>query len=232
MAKSIPYALGVGCLLLAVAAYSSIAQEPQTPADQPAAESTQPAAANVGPALKFSMKTLLGDKTINFAEKYKGKVVLFVNVASYCGNTPQYKVLQVLNEKYAEKGLAVVGIPCNQFGGQEPGTAEEIAAFCEETYHVKFDMLEKSDVNGDKATALYKFLTSRETNPKFAGPITWNFEKFLVDRQGNVVARYAPKLVPDDPEVIKAIETELAKEQPAEKEKVKQVTPAAATSAG
>lgn len=162
-------------------------------------------------ALDFKMKTLDG-KEVNLAEKYAGKVVLIVNVASKCGLTPQYKQLQALHEEYAEEGLAIVGVPCNQFGGQEPGSAEDIAAFCEENYGVEFDLLEKVNVKSDEddQCPLYKFLTSEETNPDFAGNITWNFEKFLIDRDGNVVARFKPRTKPDDPKLVKAIRTELA----------------------
>jgi glutathione peroxidase len=160
--------------------------------------------------LNEEMETLEGKK-VNLAEKYKGKVVLLVNVASKCGNTPQYKPLEVLHEKYADQGLAIVGVPCNQFRGQEPGSAKDIAEFCEKNYGVKFDMMAKVDVNGDDATPLYKKLTAKETDPEFPGKITWNFEKFLFDRDGNVVARFAPKTQPDSKEVVSAIEKELAK---------------------
>jgi len=160
--------------------------------------------------LNVTMETLDG-KEVNLAKKYKGKVVLLVNVASECGLTKQYKPLQAIYAKYGENGLAIVGVPCNQFGGQEPGSAKEISEFCQANYGVKFDMLAKVDVNGEKACPLYKELTSEEENPKFAGKITWNFEKFLFSRDGQLVARFAPKVEPDSPEVIKAIEAELAK---------------------
>lgn len=163
-----------------------------------------------GSPLDVEMKTLDGE-TVNLAQKYKGKVVLLVNVASKCGNTPQYKPLEALNEKYGKQGLAIVGVPCNQFGKQEPGTSKDIAEFCEKNYGVKFDMMSKVDVNGANATPLYKYLTSKETDPKFGGRITWNFEKFLFNREGQVVARFAPKAQPDSPQVIEAIERELAK---------------------
>jgi glutathione peroxidase len=162
--------------------------------------------------LDHEMETLEGEK-VNLAKKYKGKVVLLVNVASKCGNTPQYKPLEALHEKFGKEGLAIVGVPCNQFHGQEPGSAKDIAEFCEKNYGVKFDMLGKVDVNGEKATPLYKELTSKETDPKFAGKITWNFEKFLFDRDGKVVARFAPKVQPDSKEVVAAIEKELAKKK-------------------
>jgi glutathione peroxidase len=158
--------------------------------------------------LDQEMQTLDG-KTINLAEKYAGKVVLLVNVASKCGLTPQYEQLEALHDKYAEEGLAIVGVPCNQFKNQEPGTAAEIAQFCKTEYGVEFDLLAKVDVNGPDAAPLYKYLTSDETNPEFAGEITWNFEKFLFDRQGQLVARFAPRVRPDAKEVVEAIETAL-----------------------
>jgi len=136
---------------------------------------------------------------------------MMVNVASQCGLTPQYKQLEELHEKYAGKGLAVLGFPANEFGSQEPGTDAEIATFCKSKYDVKFDMFSKVVVKGDGQCPLYKFLTSKETDPKFAGDITWNFEKFLIGRNGEVVARFAPKVKPDSEEVLKAIEAELAK---------------------
>lgn len=161
-------------------------------------------------ALAVKMKTLDG-KEVDLAKRYKGKVVLLVNVASKCGNTPQYRQLQALYDKYGKEGLAIVGVPCNQFGEQEPGTAEEITEFCTKNYGVKFDMLAKVDVNGEDAAPLYKWLTSKETNPEHEGKITWNFEKFLFNRDGEVVARFKPRTHPDAPEVVKAIEAELAK---------------------
>jgi len=167
--------------------------------------------------LNFKMKKLDG-KEANLAD-YQGKVVLIVNVASQCGLTPQYKQLEQLHEKYGEKGLAVVGFPANEFGAQEPGTDAEIATFCKDKYDVKFDMFSKVVVKGDDKCPLYKFLTSKETKyvtpketkPAYAGDISWNFEKFLIGRNGEVVARFAPPVKPDAEEVVKAIETELAK---------------------
>jgi glutathione peroxidase len=160
-------------------------------------------------ALNFKMQSL-GGKEVDLAQ-YKGKVVLMVNTASECGLTPQYTQLQLLHDKYAKQGLAVLGFPCNQFGKQEPGTAAEIQEFCTANYGVKFDMFAKVDVNGEEACPLYKHLTSLDTKPKGAGKVSWNFEKFLLDRQGNVVARFEPQTSPDAPEVIKAIQSELAK---------------------
>jgi len=160
-------------------------------------------------ALNFKMKSLDG-KEIDL-NQYRGKVVMVVNVASKCGLTPQYEQLQALHEKYSEKGLAILGFPCNQFGTQEPGTAAEIQQFCRANYGVTFDMFAKIEVNGDGACPLYKHLTALETKPKGPGKISWNFEKFIIGRRGDVVARFVPRTKPDDPEVLKVIEAELAK---------------------
>lgn len=167
------------------------------------------AAEKVSPVLNHKVKSIKGDEVD--LSKYQGKVVLVVNVASKCGATPQYKQLESLNDKYKDKGLAVLGFPCNQFGGQEPGTEEEIVKFCKSTYDVSFDMFAKVDVNGPDASPVYKTLTSKESDPKFAGDIKWNFEKFLIGRNGEIVARFPTRTSPDAPEVIKAIEGELAK---------------------
>ena len=160
------------------------------------------------PLLKHEMKSLTGKK-VDLA-KYNGKVLLIVNVASACGATPQYKPLEALHEKYNEKGLAVLGFPCNQFNKQEPGSDEEIADFCQKNYGVKFDMFSKVDVNGDKAAPLFKELTSKEPVEKDR-PVKWNFEKFLVSKRGEVVGRFRTGVEPDSDEVVKAIEAELAK---------------------
>ncbi len=160
-------------------------------------------------ALRFKVKTLQGEE-VDLA-KYAGKVVMIVNVASKCGYTPQYKQLQQLHEKYAERGLAILGFPCNQFLWQEPGSEAEIGEFCRMNYGVTFDMFAKVDVKGEKACELYKFLTSLDTKPKAAGKISWNFEKFLVNRSGIVVARFGSGTKPDAPEVVEVIERELAK---------------------
>ena len=159
--------------------------------------------------LNFKMKTLTG-KDVDLSE-YKGKVVLFVNVASKCGYTPQYKGLEELHDKYAKDGLVVIGVPANEFGRQEPGTDEQIAEFCSATYGVKFPMLSKVVVKGEGQAPLYKYLTSKETDPKFGGPIKWNFTKFLIGRDGTIVARYEPAVKPESEQVTKAIETELKK---------------------
>ncbi|HTI50235.1 MAG TPA: glutathione peroxidase [Planctomycetaceae bacterium] len=163
----------------------------------------------VPPVLNFKMKKLDGQE-VNLAD-YKGKVVLFVNVASKCGLTPQYVQLEELHEKYGKDGLAIIGVPANEFGKQEPGTDKEISEFCQKNYGVKFDMLAKVVVKGDGICPLYQHLTSKETDPKFPGEISWNFEKFLIGRNGEIVKRFKPKVSPTDPEVVSAIEAELAK---------------------
>ena len=160
-------------------------------------------------ALNFKVKSITG-KEVDLS-KYQGKVVLVVNTASECGLTPQYEELEALHEKFGQKGLSVLGFPCNQFGKQEPGSDADIVKFCESNYKVKFDMFSKVDVNGESATPLYKYLTALDAKPKGKGKVSWNFEKFLIGRDGHVVARFEPKTAPDDPAVLKAIETELAK---------------------
>lgn len=161
-------------------------------------------------ALRFSMESLDG-KVIDLAQ-YQGKVVLIVNVASKCGLTPQYEQLQKLHEKYADQGLAILGFPCNQFLGQEPGSSEEIAEFCKKNYGVGFDMFAKIDVKGDNAAELYKLLTSLDTKPTGAGDISWNFEKFVLGKDGFVVGRFSPRTKPDAPEIIELIEEQLKRE--------------------
>jgi glutathione peroxidase len=138
-----------------------------------------------------------------------GKTLLVVNVASKCGLTPQYTGLERLHERFAERGFAVVGFPCNQFGGQEPGTAEEIEQFCSTTYGVTFPMFEKIEVNGPGRHPVYDELTAVPDADGEAGDIQWNFEKFLIEPSGAVVARFRPRTVPDDPEVLTAIESHL-----------------------
>lgn len=160
-------------------------------------------------ALGYTINSLQG--TPVDLSKYRGKVLLVVNVASQCGLTPQYEQLQALHEKYRDQGLSVLGFPCNQFGRQEPGTASEIESFCKQNYGVTFDMFEKIKVNGDQACDLYKYLTSLPLKPKGSGKISWNFEKFLINREGEPIARFAPRTRPDDDEVVSLIEAELAR---------------------
>ena len=162
----------------------------------------------IGVTLKdIALKTLDG-KPATLAELSDG-ATLIVNVASKCGLTPQYAALEKLANDYGERGLTVVGVPCNQFMGQEPGTADEIRAFCSTTYRVTFPLLEKADVNGDDRHALYTELTKAADSDGQAGDIQWNFEKFLVAPDGEVVNRFRPRTEPDAPEVISAIEAVL-----------------------
>jgi glutathione peroxidase len=139
---------------------------------------------------------------------YKGKVLLIVNVASKCGLTPQYKGLETIHEKYKDKGFSVLGFPCNQFNGQEPGTNEEIKQFCSTKYNVTFPLFDKLDVNGPKRHPLYAELAGKDS--PYPGDIKWNFGKFLIGRDGKIIKRFEPRTTPDDPEVTKAIEAALA----------------------
>lgn len=136
---------------------------------------------------------------------YDGKVRLLVNVASRCGMTPQYEALERLHETYGERGFTVLGFPANNFGGQEPGTNEEIAAFCSATYGVQFPMFGKISVKGEDIHPLYEYLTSLPE--PVGGEVQWNFQKYLVDRDGNVVARFSPRTPPDDPELLSTLES-------------------------
>ena len=138
--------------------------------------------------------------------KYKGQVALIVNVASKCGLTPQYEQLNAVYEKYKDRGLAMLGFPANNFMGQEPGTNEQIQQFCKVNYGVTFDIFSKISVKGKDMAPLYQFLTSKEKNGEFGGNISWNFDKFLVGRDGKVIARFNPRTKPDAAEVITAIE--------------------------
>jgi glutathione peroxidase len=140
---------------------------------------------------------------------YQGKVVLIVNVASRCGFTPQYAGLEALYEKYKDRGFTILGFPANNFGGQEPGTNEEIKTFCRTKYNVTFPMYSKISVKGDDKAPLYQFLTDKQANPATGGEIQWNFTKFLVDKNGKVVARFEPKVTPESPDVTEAIEKAL-----------------------
>jgi glutathione peroxidase len=154
--------------------------------------------------LDFKMRDIDG-KEVKL-KKYKGDVLLIVNTASQCGYTPQYEGLQAIYTKYQSQGFEVLGFPANNFGGQEPGTEKEIKEFCESKYKVTFPMFAKISVKGDDQHPLYNFLTAKETNPKFAGDISWNFNKFLVNRKGEVVARFSSKDKPDGDAVMQAIE--------------------------
>lgn len=158
---------------------------------------------------EFTMKDIDGNDVS--LEKYKGSVVMLVNVASRCGLTPQYEGLQAIYDKYKDRGFTVLGFPANNFMGQEPGTEAEIKEFCSLNYNVGFPMFSKISVKGTDQHPLYRFLTHPETNPGFDGDITWNFEKFLADRDGKIIARFSPRTVPTDAEVIEKLEAALAK---------------------
>lgn len=198
LAAALAVVLAMGC---------SRAQEPEE-ADATPTEDVM----NTESPLDFEVKDIDGND-VDLA-RYKGRVVMIVNVASKCGLTPQYEQLAALDRKYREQGLSILGFPANNFLWQEPGTNEEIKQFCRVKYDAEFDMFSKIDVKGKKQAPLYQWLTSEDTNPEFAGKIEWNFAKFLVDRNGDVVARFHPKTKPDAPEVIAAVEKALA-EKPA-----------------
>ncbi|MCC5830993.1 MAG: glutathione peroxidase [Phycisphaeraceae bacterium] len=181
--------------------------------DRPARESkavkTEPNPATHPSALDFTLKRIDGDP-VHLASRYQGDVILIVNTASRCGLTPQYAQLQELHERYRDRGLSILGFPANNFGNQEPGTNEQIAEFCQVNYGVGFDMFSKISVKGEDIAPLYAHLTSEQTNPEHAGEITWNFEKFLIGRDGRIVQRFRPRQSPTSPEVITAIEAALA----------------------
>lgn len=184
--------LGLGALAMALTIGSTNAAE----------------VAKKGSVLGHSVKAIDGNDVE--LSKYEGKVILIVNVASKCGYTPQYTGLQDLHEKYKDKGLVVLGVPCNQFGSQEPGSNKEIQEFCSSKYKVTFDMLDKVDVNGAKASPLFKQLTDIDAKPKGKGDVKWNFEKFLVNRNGELVGRFPSSTKPESAELVSAIETALA----------------------
>ena len=150
----------------------------------------------------FSAPSISGQDTS--LSEFKGKTLLVVNVASACGLTPQYEGLQALHAQYAERGLAVLGFPCNQFGAQEPGSEEEIQHFCSSRFGVEFPMFSKIEVNGPERHPLYQFLIGDGED------ISWNFEKFLIDDQGQTIARFSPRTAPNDPELVSAIEQSLS----------------------
>ena len=171
-------------------------------------------AANAQPSaptgvLSYTVKDIDGNP-VSLA-KYEGKVIMIVNTASLCGNTPQYKPLEALYEQYKAQGFVVLGFPANNFGSQEPGTNLEIKQFCTGKYNVTFPVFSKISVKGADIDPLYDYLTSKTTDPKFGAPIEWNFAKFLIARDGTIVNRFPAGEHPDKPDVVAAIEAELAK---------------------
>jgi glutathione peroxidase len=171
-----------------------------------AGQKAQPAAPAPGSLAEVAMTGI--DGAPFGADKLAGKVVLFVNVASKCGYTPQYEALQAVYDRFHGQGLEIVGVPCNQFAGQEPGSPEEIVTFCRQNYGVTFPLLEKQEVNGPQRSPLYRWLVSSEAGG--GSDIGWNFEKFLVGRDGRVLGRFPSKVKPDDPQLVGAIERALA----------------------
>ena len=167
---------------------------------------------NKGNSMEKNIKQVtvkdIDGKSVKLSD-YKGKVLLIVNVASYCGFTKQYSGLEQIYKQYKDKGFEILAFPCNQFGEQEPGTNEEIKNFCSSKFDVSFKLFDKIDVNGSNKSPLYSILTDNEITGK--SDIKWNFEKFLIDKDGNIVARYASKVEPTGKELISAIEKELAK---------------------
>ena len=162
--------------------------------------------------LDFTVKNIDG-KDVPLS-KYKGQVVMIVNTASKCGFTPQYDDLEAIYEKYKSQGFVVLGFPSNDFGHQEPGTDSEIKTFCTSKHNVKFDMFSKIDVLGEGQAPLYSFLTGKDTDPKFAGKISWNFNKFLIDRNGNVIARFESVVKPTSAAVSIPLEAALKEDAP------------------
>jgi len=185
-------------MLLSILNFSSLFAANFTTAEAPMTEQS---------VLDFTMKSI-DDNDVPLSS-YKGKVLLIVNVASRCGNTKQYHGLQKLYETYRDKGLVVLGFPANNFMGQEPGTNAEIKEFCSTKFGVTFPMFSKISVKGDDQHPLYRFLTSDDTNPEFSGNVKWNFQKYLVNRDGAVIAKFAPGDDPMSADVVLAVESAL-----------------------
>jgi len=189
-----------------VALCGATVDRPSFPPDVVKAPTTAVAPAHGSP-LNFAVKDIDG-KEQNLSQ-YKGKVVMIVNVASRCGFTPQYEQLEAVYKKYADRGFVILGFPANNFKGQEPGSDEQIKQFCTSKYNVTFPIMSKVSVVGEDKTPVYKFLTEKPTAGDFAGEIGWNFNKFLIDRNGNIIARYNSRTKPDDAKVTGEIEKAL-----------------------
>jgi glutathione peroxidase len=175
--------------------------------DPSAADATATTQPSAGRVLDFTVKDIDG-KDVNLAD-YKGKAVLIVNVASKCGFTPQYTGLEKLYETYKDKGFVIIGFPANNFKSQEPGSDAQIKEFCTNKYNVTFPIMSKISVKGDDKAPIYHYVTEPATAGEFAGEITWNFNKFLVDRHGNLMARFASPTKPEDPQLVAAVEKAL-----------------------
>ena len=198
--RALAFAVAAGMLV-----WSACAAEAGSGRTSVATESNAPAATGACPAaLDFTERSIDG-KDVSLCS-YKGNVVLIVNVASKCGYTPQYKGLEELNKTYRDKGLRILGFPANDFGAQEPGSDSEIKQFCTLNYGVTFDMFSKITVKGDGMNPLYKYLTAGGGNAELAGPVKWNFQKYLVDRNGNLVAVFPSGVEPMSAELTGAIE--------------------------
>jgi glutathione peroxidase len=169
--------------------------------------SSKPSGGNPSSVLDFTMKNIDG-KQVNLAD-FRGKVLLIVNVASRCGFTPQYEGLEKIYNKYQAQGFVILGFPANNFMSQEPGTDEEIKTFCSAKYNVTFPMFSKISVKGSDIHPLYKFLTDKSSDPEFAGDIKWNFNKFLLDKNGKIIARFDSQVKPDSEQITQAIEKAL-----------------------
>jgi glutathione peroxidase len=191
---NVPAGLALAALLLTVIPWAMAAAQ----------DASKPPTSVLG----FTVKDIDG-KDVPLT-KFQGKVLLIVNTASQCGYTPQYKGLQEIYEKYQGMGLEILAFPANEFGAQEPGTDEQIKEFCSTRYKVGFPLFSKIVVKGEGIHPLYQYLTGEATNPKFAGPIPWNFSKFLVNRKGEVIGRYVPGVKPESAELTGAIEKALA----------------------
>lgn len=200
--KKLMWSAATAFLLAGCVTATQVAQSEETKTAEAAPKEKQV-------VLNHTMKSLSG-KDVDLST-YKGKVVLFVNVASRCGNTPQYEGLQKLYDKYQGQGLEILGFPANNFAGQEPGTNGEIAEFCKKNYGVTFDMFSKISVKGNDIAPLYKQLTAGAGDPALAGDVDWNFAKFLVGRDGKLVTRFKASVKPDNTTLVNAIEAELKK---------------------
>jgi glutathione peroxidase len=209
MNRTIMYLLPISMLLACASCdrENPEAKKQTAPSDEPVADMASEV--STAPIYQFEMNNI--DGTPVKIGTYSGKVLLLVNVASKCGYTPQYAGLEQLYEKYQADGLVILGFPANNFGSQEPGTNEEIKAFCTTTYNVTFPMFAKISVKGDDIHPLYKFLTDPASDPDFSGPITWNFNKYLIGRDGSIIGRYDSKVEPLSPELTRDIENALAK---------------------